>query len=59
MKAGWFLQRLSKKGHFILSKPGSQVVLSIPNHREVKEPLLKGQIRKAGLSVTEFLEYLD
>lgn len=59
MKAGWRLQRLSKKGHFILSKRGSQVVLSIPNHKEVKGSLLKGQIRKSGLSIAEFLKYLD
>ena len=42
--------------HMILfheSKP----TLSIPNHRELAPGLLRGLIRKAGLTVEDFLKY--
>jgi len=45
--------------HLILynNKPG-QPPLSIPNHRELAPGLLRAQIKRAGLSVDEFLKLL-
>jgi len=34
----------------------SRPTLSIPNHKELAPGLLRGQIRKGGLSVDEFLK---
>lgn len=38
----------------ILTKPGSIVSLSIPDHREIAPGTLRKLIRLAGLSVDEF-----
>ena len=43
----------------VLEKPGVRNRLSIPNHREVKVGTLLGEIRKAGLTVAEFIELLN
>ncbi len=40
----------------ILTRPGSIATLSIPDHREVDRGLLQGQLRKAGISIEEFIE---
>ena len=40
----------------VMIKPGVSVVLSVPDHRELKRGTLRGLIRKAGLDVQAFLE---
>jgi predicted RNA binding protein YcfA (HicA-like mRNA interferase family) len=53
-KAGW--RRLGQVGsHVVLVKEGHAANLSIPQHRELGTGLLSKQIKKAGLSVDEFL----
>ncbi|MEW6540697.1 MAG: type II toxin-antitoxin system HicA family toxin [Bacillota bacterium] len=42
-------------GHMILYHD-SRPTLSIPNHRELASGLLRGLIRKSGLTVDDFLE---
>ena len=51
---GWRLIRQSGS-HIIMTKPGIGVVLSIPDHRELKRGTLRELIRKAGLDVGDFL----
>jgi len=47
-KFGWMVRR--EGNHIILTHPDKpRVTLSIPNHPEVKLPLLKRQIQIAGL----------
>ena len=43
----------------ILTKPGERYTVNIPNHREIKVGTLLREIRKAGLTVAEFIELLD
>ena len=43
----------------MLKKPGMKPTLSIPDHREVKRNTLAREIRKAGLTVAEFIELLN
>jgi predicted RNA binding protein YcfA (HicA-like mRNA interferase family) len=52
-RAGWFLAR-RKGSHVMLTKPGYQWTLSIPQHDELGPGLLRKLIRQAGLSVEEF-----
>ena len=42
-----------------LNKPGVRHNLSIPDHREVSRDLLSKEIKKAGLTVAEFIELLN
>ena len=49
-KAGWEVSR-QRGSHVVLTRPGSIYTLSIPG-------LLRDQIRKAGLAVSEFVELL-
>jgi len=58
VKAGWILDRLSKRNHFVLTKPSNPYSLSVPNHKELDNGLLRDQIRKAGLTVEEFIKLL-
>lgn len=56
-RAGW--TNCGQRGsHVKLSKEGNPNILSIPVHkgRAVKVGLLRDQIKKAGLTVDEFLE---
>jgi len=56
-KAGW--QPLGQVGsHLVLTKTGSRVNLSIPQHKELSIGTLRALIRHAGLTVEEFLELL-
>ena len=56
-KAGW--RRLGQVGsHVVLTRENSPVNLSIPQHRELGTGLLSKQIKKAGMTVEEFLELL-
>jgi len=41
-----------------MTKAGSVLTLSIPDHRELDRGLLRSQIRKAGITVDEFVELL-
>lgn len=56
-KAGWQVSR-QRGSHVVLTKPGSIYTLSIPLHRELAAGLLRDQIRKAELTVAEFIELL-
>ncbi len=51
---GWQISR-QKGSHVTLVKPDSLYVLSIPLHKELDRGLLRAQIKKAGLSVEEFV----
>ena len=52
-RAGW-RQARQRGSHVHLVKPGSNVVLTVPLHRELGPGLLRSLIRKAGLSVEDF-----
>ena len=52
-RAGWQVVRRASS-HIIMTKPGSLVTLSVPDHEEVKRGTLRSLIRKAGLTVDEF-----
>ena len=56
-KAGWMAAR-QRGSHVVLTKPGSIFTLSIPLHDELGPGLLRDQIRKAGLTVEEFVVLL-
>lgn len=51
--AGWFVAR-QKGSHVMLTRPGFQWTLSIPQHDELGPGLLRKLIRQAGLTVEEF-----
>ena len=56
-RAGW--KNEGQRGsHMKLTKEGSEYVLSIPVHKgkPIKQGLLRDQIKKAGLTVEEFLK---
>ena len=56
-KAGW--QPIGQVGsHFVMTKPGLRVNLSIPQHRELSIGTLRALIRCAGISVEDFLKLL-
>jgi predicted RNA binding protein YcfA (HicA-like mRNA interferase family) len=52
---GWQFVR-QRGSHMVLTKPGSIVTLSVPDHREVAKGTLRSLIRLAGLTPEEFLE---
>jgi predicted RNA binding protein YcfA (HicA-like mRNA interferase family) len=56
-RAGWGRAR-QKGSHVSLVKPGVNVNLSIPLHRELDRGTLRKLIRLAGLSVDEFSQLL-
>ncbi len=56
-KAGWTC-RGQVGSHAVLTKPGSAVNLSVPQHKELGPGILRSLIRHAGLSVEEFLKLL-
>jgi predicted RNA binding protein YcfA (HicA-like mRNA interferase family) len=56
-KAGWEVAR-QHGSHVVLTKPGSIYTLSIPLHRVLAPGLLRDQVRKADLTVAEFIELL-
>jgi predicted RNA binding protein YcfA (HicA-like mRNA interferase family) len=56
-RAGWEVAR-QRGSHAVLTKPGSIYTLSIPLHRVMGPGLLRDQIRKAGLTIEEFIELL-
>lgn len=54
-KAGWSAVR-QKGSHVMLTKPGYQWTLSVPQHSELGPGLLRKLIRQAGLTIEEFNE---
>ena len=56
-KAGWTVAR-QRGSHTVLTKPGSIYTLSIPLHDTLGPGLLRDQIRKAGLTIDEFVALL-
>lgn len=54
-RAGWSFAR-QKGSHVMLTKPGYQWTLSVPQHDELGPGLLRKLIRQAGLTVKEFNE---
>jgi predicted RNA binding protein YcfA (HicA-like mRNA interferase family) len=57
-RAGWTSEG-QKGSHVKLSKAGNPNILSIPVHKgkPIKQGLLRDQIKKAGLTVDEFMEH--
>jgi len=51
---GWIVVR-QRGSHIILTRPGSRVTLSVPDHDTVARGTLRALIAKAGISVEEFL----
>ena len=56
-KDGWFVARQTGS-HIIMVKTGSEVTLSVPNHRELDRGTLKKLIKLTGLTVDEFVALL-
>ena len=54
-RAGWSVAR-QKGSHVMLTRPGYQWALSVPQHDELGPGLLRKLIRQAGLSLEEFNE---
>jgi len=52
-KAGWTVAR-QKGSHVMMTKPGFQWTLSIPQHDELGPGLLRKLIRQADISIEEF-----
>jgi predicted RNA binding protein YcfA (HicA-like mRNA interferase family) len=50
---GWVFRRQAGS-HMILTKAGSIVSLSVPDHRELAPGTLRALIRSAGMSVESF-----
>jgi predicted RNA binding protein YcfA (HicA-like mRNA interferase family) len=55
---GWQIAR-QRGSHIVLTKPGSPVTLSVPDHPQVARGNLRALIAKAGLTVEEFLLAID
>jgi predicted RNA binding protein YcfA (HicA-like mRNA interferase family) len=53
-RLGWQVAR-QRSSHIILTKPGSPVTLSVPDHPQVARGTMRALISKAGLTVEEFL----
>ncbi len=56
-RIGWTKAR-QHGSHVTLVKPGNPAVLTIPLHREIDRGLLRGLIRKAGITVEDFSRLL-
>jgi predicted RNA binding protein YcfA (HicA-like mRNA interferase family) len=57
-RAGWIQDR-QEGSHVTLVQPGSPVVLTVPLHKELGRGLLRSLIRKAGMTVDEFVRLLS
>ena len=55
---GWIRNR-RRGSHLSMTKLGSIHVLTVPLHRELDRGTLRSLIRKAGLTVEEFLNLLN
>lgn len=58
VRAGWRVAR-QKGSHVSLVKQGNPNVLTVPLHEELDRGLMRGLIRKAGLTVEEFCRLLE
>ena len=57
-KVGWHIAR-QKGGHIHLVKIGEEAILTIPAHKKpIKKGTLRALIKRAGLSVDEFVKLL-
>jgi predicted RNA binding protein YcfA (HicA-like mRNA interferase family) len=54
-RMGWHVAR-QQGSHIVMIKEGHIATLSIPAHKEVARGTLRGLIRAAGVSVSEFCE---
>lgn len=52
-RAGWTVMR-QKGSHVMLTQPGYQWTLSVPQHDEIGPGLLRKPLKRAGLTVDEF-----
>jgi len=52
-RAGWIVMR-QKGSHVMLTKPGYQWTLSVPQHSELGPGLLKKLLKQAELAIQEF-----
>ncbi len=50
---GWQVAR-QRGSHIIMVKPGENVTLSVPDHKEIAKGTLRSLIRSAGLTVEQF-----
>lgn len=53
-----FEVKRQRGSHIIMTKPGFPETLSVPDYRELKPGTLRSLIRKAGLTVEQFVELL-
>ncbi|MDP2950228.1 MAG: type II toxin-antitoxin system HicA family toxin [Chloroflexota bacterium] len=56
-RAGFEVRR-RRGSHIAMVKPGFPETLSVPDHRQLRPGTLRALIRKAGLTVEEFLALL-
>lgn len=56
IRGGWVVAR--RANHIILTKPGSIVSLSVPNHKVLAPGTLRKLIKLSGLLVEEFTRLL-
>jgi predicted RNA binding protein YcfA (HicA-like mRNA interferase family) len=56
-RAGFQVRR-QRSSHIVMIKPDFPDTLSVPDHGELRSGTLRALIRKAGLSVEEFLALL-
>ncbi|MCH7838021.1 MAG: type II toxin-antitoxin system HicA family toxin [Chloroflexi bacterium] len=56
-RAGFQVRR-QRGSHIIMVKPGFPETLSVPDHRQLRPGMLRALIRKAGLTVEQFIELL-
>jgi len=52
-RLGWQVHR-RESSHVSLHKPGSPLLLTVPEHKELGRGILRGLIRTAGITVAEF-----
>ena len=56
-RAGWAVAR-QKGSHIVLVKAGRRANLSVPLHRELDAGTLRGLVRDAGITVSEFVRHV-
>ena len=56
-KTGWVKDR-QRGSHLVMLKPGYNVSLSVPQHRELAPGTLRALVRAAGMTVDEFVALL-
>jgi predicted RNA binding protein YcfA (HicA-like mRNA interferase family) len=57
-KLGWEFKR-QHGSHMILTRPGSMVSLSVPDHSELRAGTLRSLIRSAGITIQVFVDALS